>query len=347
MDFKDVRKLVEEKYKIQVNNIIKRKNVYKIECANQNYCLKVINYEFAHFSFILAAINHLRKRGFISTPEIIKSIDDKQYIEFDDKYAYMTPWILAREADYDNKLDVKLTANKLKELHEYSKGFVIDENMKPRIYWGNWINVFETRILEILDFKKNIERKMKKTDFDTVFLGAIETEIKRARSAIQTLKLANYYAYTEKKCATLEFCHHDIAHHNVLIDNKGNVNIIDFDYCVLDTHIHDLASLCMRVMRNKKWNLETFDEIILSYDEKYLSSQELLLIAGFLEFPQDFWQVGLQYYWERLEWEENRFYGRLSNYINDRESRGKFIQLLKEKGRASYEKRKFNREVFE
>lgn len=347
MDFNDVKRLVESKYEIKVNNIIKRKNVYKIECADKDYCLKVINYEFAHFNFILSAINHLKKRGFSGTPEIIKSIDDRQYIEFNEKYAYVTPWIVAREADYTSSLDIKLTANKLREFHEYSKGFIIDENMKPRIYWGTWINVFETRILEILDFKKNIERKMKKTDFDTVFLGAIDVEVKRARRAIQTLKLARYYKYTEKKCSTLEFCHHDIAHHNVLIGNSGKVNLIDFDYCILDTHLHDLASLCMRVMRNKKWDLDIFDEIILSYDEKYLSNQELLLIAGFLEFPQDFWQVGLQYYWERLEWDESKFYGRLSNYINDRKNREEFIQLLKEKGRASYEKRGFNREIFE
>ena len=39
------------------------------------------------------------------------------------------------------------------------------------------------------------------------------------------------------------FCHHDFAHHNLLIDKQGEINVIDFDYCILDSHIHDLASL--------------------------------------------------------------------------------------------------------
>ena len=33
--------------------IEKVKNVYKIKCLEDNYCLKVINYEFEHFYFIL------------------------------------------------------------------------------------------------------------------------------------------------------------------------------------------------------------------------------------------------------------------------------------------------------
>lgn len=332
MDFENVKNLIENNYDIKVNNIIKRKNVYKIEANEGQYCLKVINYEFAHFYFILSAINHLRKNGFTSTPEIIKTINNNDYVGIDEKYAYLNPWIKVREADYKNIEDVKLAAKKLNELHRCSKGFVISENMKPRMYWGSWIKVFETRILEILDFKVNIERKFHKSDFDTIFLAVINKEIERAKKSIKTLKRAGYYSYMQEECKCLGFCHHDMAHHNILIDEFSNTNIIDFDYCILDSHLHDLASLCMRVMRNGLWSMDTFNKIVQAYDEKPLTKQEILIIAGFLEFPQDFWQIGLQYYWERLPWDEARFYGRLTNYIKDREMREKFINSLKERG---------------
>lgn len=45
------------------------------------------------------------------------------------------------------------------------------------------------------------------------------------------------------------FCHHDYANHNILIDSENQIYIIDFDYCMLDTKLHDLASILIRVMK--------------------------------------------------------------------------------------------------
>lgn len=333
MDFENIRKLIEDNYDIKVNNISKRKNVYKIESTKEQYCLKVINYDFAHFYFIICAINHLHKKGFCSTPSIILTANNKKYIKINEKYAYVTLWIKTREADYKNNADVVVIAKKIAQLHKCSKGFVVNEDMSPRVYWGSWIRTFETRIEEILDFKKNINRKTYKSEFDNIFLEAIESEVERGKRAVECLKNSSYKEYMQNECSSLGFCHHDLAHHNILIDDENNANIIDFDYCILDSHLHDLASFCMRIMRNGGWNIETFDEIKFAYSSEGLSKDEELIIAGFLEFPQDFWQVGLQYYWERLSWNEERFLGRLNSYINDRKCRTKFIEELKERSR--------------
>lgn len=38
--------------------------------------------------------------------------------------------------------------------------------MRPRIGWYSWVNVFNTRCNEILDFRKRIYQKAYKSDFD-------------------------------------------------------------------------------------------------------------------------------------------------------------------------------------
>lgn len=53
----------------------------------------------------------------------------------------------------------------------------------------------------------------------------------------------------DKEVMKMGFCHHDYAHHNILVDDKNELNIIDFDYCILDSHLHDLASLLIRAMK--------------------------------------------------------------------------------------------------
>ena len=122
------------------------------------------------------------------------------------------------------------------------------------------------------------------------------------------------------------FCHHDFAHHNILIDKDQQINIIDFDYCILDTHIHDLASLLIRAMKDGKWSDKTGDLIINSYQETLeVTDEELKIMKYFIMFPQSFWQIGLQYYWEQQPWNEEVFINKIIRYLEDVEYREIFL----------------------
>ena len=104
------------------------------------------------------------------------------------------------------------------------------------------------------------------------------------------------------------FCHHDYAHHNVLINNNGDINIIDFDYCILDSYLHDLSSLLIRRMKYNKWELTNAKEILDAYMETHkLEQDDIPIMAAFMEFPQDYWQRGIQYYWEEKTMGEKNF----------------------------------------
>lgn len=335
MDFDRIKKLVEDNYKIKVSKVTKRKNVYKIVSGFREYCLKVIDYEFPHFYFIVSAIKHLEDNGFKGTPKIIPTIAYRDYVRVDGKFAYFTEWIEAREANYDNMSELLATAKKVRQLHKCSRGFVVTKDMSPRLGWGKWDKIFATRLDEILDFNEAIKDKNKKTEFDNLYLSVLEEELDRGERAIIDIRKSSYKKYMDAEVRELGFCHHDLAHHNILIDRRDDVNIIDFDYCILDSHLHDLASLCMRAMRNGKWSIEMFDEITKAYsdDGNGLTKEEEEIVLGFLEFPQDYWQVGLQYYWEEQPWTDERFMTRLRNYINDRNGREAFIEELRQRSK--------------
>lgn len=325
-----VSRLIEENYNIRPLNVEKRKNIYKITAATGNYCLKVINYEFAHFYFIISVIEHLRRNGFDSTPEIKKTKDEEIYIKIEDRYAYLIPWIRARSSNYEVDEELKNAAKKLRELHKCSEGFTLDGYMKPRVGWFKWIETYETRLLEILDFKKRINQKIIINDFDRLYLDIMDEEIERGKRAINKLRESNYMEYMEREIMKLTVCHHDYAHHNVLIDGKEKLHVIDFDYCILDSPLHDLSSLTIRAMKDGRWSDEKFSFIINSYS-KDITNDEIRLMAGFMEFPQDYWQVGLQYYWERQPWAEERFMKKIMDYIRDRKGKEEFINRLYER----------------
>ena len=321
-----IKSYVEEYYSLNVDNIEKVKNSYKIITKDEGYCLKVIKYQFSHFYFILCAMKHLQGNGFNNVPEFIMNKDRKEYGSIDGKYAYLTKWIPSRVSNYDNPIELAMVSSELAKLHQCSKGFNLEKNMKPRIGWFSWGNVFETRKNEIIDFKNRINQKAYKSDFDLLYLENIEREIKRAEKSIIGLQKNNYVKIMEREVFKRSFCHHDYAHHNILIDDNKNINIIDFDYCILDSHLHDLCSLLIRNMKNKKWEKEKCDLILDAYSENMeVKQDEMPIIREFIRFPQTFWQIGLQVYWEQQPWGDDFFLNKLEKYLEDCMEREEFI----------------------
>lgn len=321
-----IKSYVEDNYSLKVDSIEKVKNSYKIITKDERYCLKVIKYEFSHFYFILSAIKHLQRNGFTNIPEFIMNNDNKEYGEMAGKYVYLTKWIPSRVSNYDNPLELAMVSSELAKLHQCSKGFNLGENMKPRVGWFSWISVFETRKNELLDFRNRINQKANKSEFDLLYLENIDDEVKRAEKSILGLQKNNYVRVMEREVFERGFCHHDYAHHNILIDNNKNINIIDFDYCILDSHLHDLSSLLIRNMKDGKWEKEKSDLIIDSYNENFkVKRDEIPLIREFIRFPQAFWQMGIQVYWEQQPWGEDFFINKLEKYLDDREVREEFI----------------------
>lgn len=330
MNIDEIKASIKENYGLDVIECKKIKNIYRIRAEHGEYCLKIIKYQYPHFYFILSAILYLQKQGFSKVPEIIDTVTGDKYIKLEGLYAYLTPWVISRESNYDNPIDLMRAAEKLSELHVCSEGFTLNKDMKPRIGWFTWINVFETRINEIMDFKKRIGQKAYNSEFDKLYLSLIKEEVKRALASIEHLKESNYVTVMEKEVLKRGFCHHDYAHHNVLVDSNNEISIIDFDYCILDTHLHDLSSLMIRAMKDGKWDLDKAAFIIEAYEaNKKILDEEIPIMSAFIEFPQQFWQIGLQYYWEQQPWEEEFFIKKLMKYSEDRAERQEFVNQFR------------------
>lgn len=330
MDFKEIENILLREYNLKSLSIEKVKNVFHIKTFNEEYCLKVVKYEKKHFLFILGAIKHLINNNFNNVTAIIPTNSDCDYIKLGNNYAYLTKWIQGRLCDYQNEEDLKLATIKLAKLHKSSRDFNISLNMKPRIGWFKWIQTFSTRRDEILDFKKRIENKATKSEFDYLYLNMMEEELERAQKSIYDLGESDYINLMKEEIKLKGFCHHDYAHHNILIENNKHITIIDFDYCLLDTHLHDLSSILIRSMKNGNWRLETSKVILDAYNSEYkVNSIDIPIMAAFMEFPQDYWQRGIQYYWEKQPWGEEFFVRKLKKIYEDREQKQEFIEEFK------------------
>jgi len=325
-----VKKFIEDNYSITVYNIEKIKNVYRVEADKKLFCFKIIKYEYGHFLFIYSAMKHLQNKGFKNIPKFIKNIKGNEYTRFNDKNAYLIEWVNARKCNFDNPLDLFAATTKLAELHKMSEGFTVTSYMKPRIGWLKWITTFRTRCNEILDFKRRINEKTIKSEFDNLYLKVLNNEIKRCNKSIEHILKTDYEIKMKNEMKRKGFCHHDYANHNILIESNGNIDIIDFDYCMLDTHLHDLASLMIRKMKNGKWSIDNALEILNNYNAiNKIYQSDIPIIAAFIEFPQSYWQIGIQYYWEKQPWGEEFFIKKLKRIIDDADERQEFVNEIR------------------
>lgn len=321
-----IKNYIKENYGLAVDKIEKVKNSYKIITDDTGYSLKVVKYDYGHFKFILEAMKHLQKNNFEYIPDFIKTKDNHEYVNIEGRYCYLTKWIPSRVSNYDNPVELSIIAEKLSQLHECSKGFNIDKTMKPRIGWFSWIKVFETRRSEILDFKNRISQKAYKSDFDLLYLDNINKEIERADRSIEGLRKNGYIGVMERQVFERGFCHHDYAHHNILVSDDKRINIIDFDYCILDSHLHDLCSLLIRCLKEGHWETAKADLVLDSYCKlRELLKCEIPIMREFIRYPQTFWQIGIQAYWEQQPWSEEFFINKLQRYLNDCDDREEFI----------------------
>ena len=99
------------------------------------------------------------------------------------------------------------------------------------------------------------------------YLKNLNEEIKRANRSIDGLINSDYVSIMEDNLMKREFCHHDFANHNILIGKNNKINIIDFDYCILDSHLHDLCSLLIRSMKYNRWDIKKANIIFEGYSK--------------------------------------------------------------------------------
>lgn len=320
----------EEEFGIHdVKELSEKRNVIKLSAKEGDFALKKLKIHKENYLYSLDAIEHLNKNSFCATCNYVMNRNDVPYVIYNDEIYIMSKWINGRLADYSNLSDLRETTIALAKMHLASKGFIKSELSQPRQETTTWQERFTLRCKDIIRFEKIIKEKDTLTAFDKLYIANLNYYYELG---VKVINMLNYTVYNDifnefKVCRG--FCHHDIANHNVIINDEG-ICLIDFDYVYEDIGLHDLASLIIRNMKTCNWNLNKAIYILNCYNEVIpLNVDEIDVIKYFISFPQDFWQVGLQYYVEKQGWEEDVFLTKLMRFLIQREYRENFLKKFK------------------
>lgn len=312
--------------------------IYKVRTDTGDFVLKPKRFPDSEFTFIAEACDYLRQQG-QPVAAVVRDEYGRLWQQIQGEDYFLMPYLPGRAADFHSRRQLAAVAAALAGLHQAGSGFHSD-SFADRNKVGGFLNTVYVKINDLKKWQHSLCAKEQLCYFDFLYRNHGERALIAARQAADSL--AVYYdelaaVYAERGC----ICHHDLAHHNIMIDESAGgrqVYFIDFDYCVADIFVHDLASILLRIAKANDYKAELPRRFLQRYEEHMpLGGAERRLLWDYLRFPQDFWQLGLAYYEEVPQMTDGkaaaarrrRLEKRLTAYADSLEQREEFLQTMK------------------
>lgn len=309
-----------DKFDFLVEDATPIRSVFILKTNDGLKILKKIDYSKDELLFIYESLNHIRK----NYPYVVnfkKSIDGSPFVEYQGGTYVVLDLIEGRECVFENPVDLLGASRALSKLHNASSGIQVKNIRNNLFVMGDKIT---KKIKELEMCKEFATLHVNKSDFDRLFLEYVDYYIEEAKESLKILEVSEYKILCETDYV---LCHHDLAHHNILVDNEDNYYFVDFDYCMIDLPYHDLCNLITKAIKHNMWNSDMVDLIINGYSEnRSITTRELNILYAYLMFPQDFYDIAISYYMKTRGWDEDEFFEKLKRKAEYKDDRKRFLE---------------------
>ncbi|MBK5240226.1 CotS family spore coat protein [Clostridium sp.] len=322
-------------FDLLVHDVIPVRKVFILDTDKGDKVLKKISYNTGELEFINYGIEYIRNNNFNRIIEFERTKNKLIYVPWKDDIYCIMNLLEGRECEYSSPVDVTLASSALAEFHSASNGIIDEEEFQKllkknqkRYLCGKGIENFNKKLRELKFFKRLVTLYENKNEFDNIFLEHEKYYEKNILRSIEILENSEYFNLCKEK-EKVVFCHHDLAHHNILIHNE-EVYFLDFDYSIVDLKVHDICNFANKVIKNSGYDIEKCHSILSEYTKvNSLDQRELTVLYGMLSFPEDFYSISKDYYTRKKQWSEEMFLNRLKKKVEYREDREEFLNGFK------------------
>lgn len=313
-------------YDFIVIEIQKVRSAYKVVTTSGCYCLKKMKHGKYKVKNGYILVQQLNKNNFMNVAKYIKDKNGNLYVNYNRYIFYVTEWINGDECDLKSMKEALNCVELLAKFHIASQNVDV-EKLKIRNNLKNWPKIFTDSLNEMANYKKLIERKVLKTDFDVKYGQYIDKFYNRGIISINILNKSDYYKISREANINKTICHDSFYYQNILCKD-GEYFLVDLDSIIIDLQINDLGKLLRRLMTKKEylWDFQSAKEIINAYSNiNPLSAGELTAMLALIIFPHKFWKLGKKRYVKHKNWSEFKYSSKLNKIIEHCELQDLFI----------------------
>lgn len=290
-----------------------KKGVWWVKTNKGMFILKKISNSEDTLRFILDAVNHLIKKG-IHLPEVIKTVDGKDYIRYEGICFVLSQAIEGRNPNYNNIEEMNLITQTLASFHKASVGFFPSPESKPKYHLGLWLEDYMEQLEDINSFYNNELIQKENNTIGKVIINEFPYFYDRALTAIEGLKGSEYSDWVKKSEKAGGLCHQDFAAGNLLLTSTECIYVLDTDSITVDIPARDIRKLLNKVMKKQgKWDIALTKRVFSQYQvTNPLIHSEWMVVKLDLMFPHLFLGAVNKYYYKRdKEWSDDKYLQRI------------------------------------
>ncbi|MGE5508351.1 MAG: CotS family spore coat protein [Chitinophagales bacterium] len=337
---RDLRPVLAE-YGLDIQGVAPVRKAWRIETEAGPRFLKMSTLTLPELSFVSAALAHLRRQGGEAIPRLYPTYQGRLWVEQRGRRFTLTDWYEGRELDFESPLELEAAILTLSRLHRWGEGFQAPPEGRLRVEWGRWPEKFGRRVTHFEWYRREAEADGSR--FAREYAALLPAYLHQAKWALELLERSAYPKLSATRLARPVICHHDLSDRNFLVTGGApeeagkaapacaplRARLVDFDYCLHDLRVHDLANLIQRYTFMMGCDVSAAERALATYDRlNPLSRDELRLLVALMAWPHRFWLLGWQRWQERLPWSEQRWLDAVEKRAEELAERERFLSAL-------------------
>lgn len=316
-------------YNIEAKRISKFGNDYRITTQDEDFCLKRIRHGRDGVERLFRMTEYITNKGFCSLPRYFKTREERLFVKYKHCYFYMTGWVDGREANLDNFNELLDCIKVLAEFHISASGddsiryFETPGNLK------NWPLIFMENCSKLGWYKRIIEKKNIRSDFDNAYCLNIDFYRGLGTAAMELLGRADFHELSASAGRKRSIFINKFSGKNLLYLSDGRIFISDISTAVKDTTINNLGKILRKVISSDtyQWKFEIAKDIIETYRELVpISESEIKGLLSFIIFPYQFCKLGKKHYEKHKYWSEEKYMKKLKKQLRYKEKICNFLK---------------------
>ncbi len=332
MPVEDLTKVLNE-YAIKVlhiknENYKVKKGVWWIETPEGYKILKKNSIECKKLDFIISAIEYLVNKG-IKMPAIIPSKQGEKYVQIDGANYVLNEAVNGKAPSSKNRKELQMIIKELAKFHAASVGFQAPSDSKSNTLLGTWGHKVSKKIEQLKGFYEEEKAKQVHTVFGQVILDEFPTFCEIMEKALAVNEQSHYNKWCEEMKVTGCLVHQDFIDGNLILDNNGQIYVLDPDSIAFDLPIKDIRKILNKIMKKRDgWDISLTQHMLAWYQQANpLESWQWQVLLPTIMYPHLFVGIMSKYYQKReTSWSEDKYVKQLKKMITIEKSKQPIIE---------------------